>query len=93
MEFVEQAALAAPEQAEVYTKLGELYSKRLWHQLTAALAEFTGAPANRQGDNFVQLYEQFIVKFEGKLNQLEFAKIVNNVALSHADPGVSRCWL
>eukprot|EP00619_Florenciella_sp_RCC1007_P005256 CAMPEP_0205928414 /NCGR_PEP_ID=MMETSP1325-20131115/24699_1 /ASSEMBLY_ACC=CAM_ASM_000708 /TAXON_ID=236786 /ORGANISM="Florenciella sp., Strain RCC1007" /LENGTH=388 /DNA_ID=CAMNT_0053297443 /DNA_START=75 /DNA_END=1241 /DNA_ORIENTATION=+ len=85
-EFLEQQALLHPDQAEEYNKLLALFNRRLWHQLTSSLAEFLSNVSNRRGDNFIQLYQQFLVKFEGKLNQLEFAKLVNYVALSHDDP-------
>mmetsp|Transcript_39023 Transcript_39023/g.52929 ORF Transcript_39023/g.52929 Transcript_39023/m.52929 type:complete len:386 (-) Transcript_39023:514-1671(-) len=85
MDFIESQVLAYPELAESYSQLGSLYTGKLWHQLTIALSEFINNEGNRRGDNFIQIYEQFISKFESKLNQLEFAKIIAVVARSHGD--------
>jgi len=85
MEHFEGAVLSYPELAERYGKLGQLFDKKLWHQLTVALVEFVGDEGNRRGDNLIDLYSKFIVKFEGKLNQLELAKIAGVVVKSYAD--------
>mmetsp|Transcript_61057 Transcript_61057/g.138110 ORF Transcript_61057/g.138110 Transcript_61057/m.138110 type:complete len:93 (+) Transcript_61057:67-345(+) len=62
MDHIEKSVLAYPELAERYSKLGELYDKKLWHQLTEALIEFVGDQGNRRGDNFIELYEQVPIK-------------------------------
>lgn len=32
-----------------------LLPRRLWHQLTVALVEFTGSPQNSKGQNFLEV--------------------------------------
>lgn len=85
MDHIEKAALAYPELAEKYTELGGFYERKLWHQLTGALSTFLHEEANRREDNFILLYSNFISKFEGKLNQLELAKLMGPVVASFPD--------
>lgn len=86
MDFIESQVLLHPDLAEQYSKLGELHSRRLWHQLTLELAAFVQNEAFRREDNFIALYSNFISTFEAKLNQLEFAKIMAFIARAHTDP-------
>jgi len=74
MDFLEAQASAHPEQAEAYQSFGNLFTRKLWHQLTVEIKTFVENPANVKGDNFVQLYEKFISTFEAKMNQLSFAQ-------------------
>ncbi|CAM9433882.1 unnamed protein product [Ascophyllum nodosum] len=87
MEYIEQKALQYPDMANKYTKLGELYSRKLWHQLTVALQDFVSDPANVQGgDGLVRLCTEFIAKFEAKINQLRFVQILCTVGKTCTDP-------
>eukprot|EP00752_Nemacystus_decipiens_P015769 g14079.t1 len=73
--------------AEKYNKLGELFSRKLWHQLTVALLEFVSDPANAEaGGGLVRLCTEFIAKFEAKLNQLRFVQVLCAVGKTCADP-------
>ena len=85
MDHIEKAVTAYPELAERYSAMGALFDKKLWHQLTGVLSTFLHDESNRRGDNFVQLYSEFIIKFEGKLNQLELAKLMGPIVGSFAD--------
>jgi 26S proteasome regulatory subunit N9 len=85
MDHIENIVLTHPELAEKYGQLGSLYERKLWHQLTIALNDFVNDYGNRRDDNFIQLYSKFILKFEGKLNQLELAKIAGVIVKSHTD--------
>ena len=82
MDFIESQAAAYPALAERYNEFGQLYSKKLWHQLTTKLAAFLADPASRQGDNWAQLYSGFIAHFEGRLNAVRLATIVGSISLS-----------
>ena len=48
MDFVETQAQATPEVAEDLAALGELFSKKLYHELTTALRTFVQSDAARQ---------------------------------------------
>lgn len=85
MDHIEKSAIAYPELAERYGDLGTKFDKKLWHQLTGALSAFVHDESNRRGDNFVTLYTEFIQKVEGKLNQLELAKLMGPIVQSFAD--------
>lgn len=46
-----------------WAKLDDLYTRKLWHQLTVELHEFAKLP----GINLVELYDNFIRDFEMRL--------------------------
>lgn len=75
MDFIETQAAQYSELSGQYMSLGKLFQRKLWHQLTGELEAFLSDPASSRGDNFVQLAENFIAKFEGKLNQLSFVQL------------------
>lgn len=89
MDFIESQAAAYPALAERYNEFGQLYSKKLWHQLTTKLTAFLADPASRQGDNWAQLYSGFIAHFEGRLNAVRLATIVGSISLSLPDARAS----
>ncbi|GMH64640.1 hypothetical protein TL16_g04010 [Triparma laevis f. inornata] len=62
-----------------------LYTNKLWHELTLSTLSFVRSPSNlRDGNtNFVQLYNSFVMLFDGKINQLSLAKIAMKVAESY----------
>jgi len=82
MEWVSQRVGEAQsaEEAAVYAKLGELYEKKLWHELTLAVEKVV-----REGEASVllPLLVEFVAKFEQKVNQLKYAQILCGI--------VSRC--
>lgn len=80
MDFVRGEAQKYPNVGGDYERLGALYEKKLWHQLTEELAELVNREDFVQGSNLIDLYEQFLSKFEGKLNQLKFVQIVSVIA-------------
>ncbi|CAM9658531.1 unnamed protein product [Ectocarpus sp. 8 AP-2014] len=77
MDYIEQQALQYPDMADKYNKLGDLFSRKLWHQLTVALLEFVSDPANAEaGGGLVRLCTEFVANFEAKMNQLRFVQIL-----------------
>mmetsp|Transcript_15466 Transcript_15466/g.19791 ORF Transcript_15466/g.19791 Transcript_15466/m.19791 type:complete len:381 (-) Transcript_15466:184-1326(-) len=86
MDFIEKEVASSPDLADKYGKLGELYSRKLWHQLTEKLLEMILEDGTIQGDKLVPLYEEFITKFEAKLNQLQFARIIVGITRKISDP-------
>ena len=67
MDFVETQAQATPEVAEDLAALGELFSKKLYHELTTALRTFEQSDAARQRGQLARdLEEKFLSKVEGQ---------------------------
>ncbi|XP_014474049.1 PREDICTED: 26S proteasome non-ATPase regulatory subunit 13 [Dinoponera quadriceps] len=73
------------ELAAEWLQLEELYSKRLWHQLTLKLETFVKHPALQQTDNLVQLYVNFLSTFENKINPLSLVEILAHVIQQFQD--------
>lgn len=65
--------------AEVWSELEELYSNRLWHQLTLKVQTFVLSTCFQDG-GLTELYENFISDFEHKINPLSLVEIVLVVA-------------
>lgn len=86
LEFIQEQKFLHEDLASNYDTMESLFSKKLWHQLTEELSSFLANPNNRRGDNFYQLYEGFIAKFEPKLSQLRAALLVAQVGYSFEDP-------
>ncbi|KAI8830850.1 hypothetical protein BC829DRAFT_426506 [Chytridium lagenaria] len=73
--YLQKAKQSAPlELRDYYSKFETLYDKRLWHQLTLTVFEFLALP---QAQPFlVPLYQEFIVDWEKKMNQLSLIQYV-----------------
>lgn len=72
--YLQEQQQKFPQFAEWWSTFLELYNKRLWHQLTLKLQEFVKLPDSPQVD-LTQLYEQFMVDFEVKINALALVEI------------------
>lgn len=78
--WLEDSQLQRPTAASELGELGELYSKKLWHQLTMKLDECM-ALSTFQADGFlIPLYRNFIATISQRLNQLSVAKIAVRVS-------------
>ena len=80
MDFISAQMSAHGDIAERYAELGRLFERKLWHQLTVALEAFAGDPACLRGDNLFELYEGFIRRFEGRMNQIKFVQLCCKIA-------------
>lgn len=80
--FLRAQREAHADVADDYSRMEELYTRKLWHQLSLAIAEFVARPRPQStaGDELAQLYEHFIRHFETKLNLLSLAKLVVAIA-------------
>ncbi|XP_017775177.1 PREDICTED: 26S proteasome non-ATPase regulatory subunit 13 [Nicrophorus vespilloides] len=67
---------SSKELATEWAQLEELYTKKLWHQLTLKLLVFVKNPTLQKGDQLIQLYSNFITTFESKINPLSLMEIV-----------------
>ena len=79
MEFIESQRVLYPD-IPAYEVLGDLYEKKLWHQLSLELESFLINPSNNKGTNIIDLYQKFISTIQTKLNQVKFAKLCSLVA-------------
>lgn len=50
--------------ANDWAQLDDLYSKRLWHQLTIKLGEFVKHPELQEKGQLIELYDNFIQDIE-----------------------------
>ena len=72
----QKAEAPTPDVAEVWSNLQDLYSHKLWHQLTVLLQEFIpNMPSGR-----VELYKKFITDFEHSISPLSLVQLVLNVS-------------
>ncbi|GLV37077.1 Regulatory particle non-ATPase 9 [Carabus blaptoides fortunei] len=73
------------ELATEWTQLEELYTKRLWHQVTLKLQTFVKQPSLQKGDALIQLYTNFISTIENKINPLSLVEILAYVVEQYVD--------
>ncbi|KAL6843841.1 hypothetical protein ACP4OV_026412 [Aristida adscensionis] len=94
LEFLEAQRATRPELAEWYAALGDLYRRKLWHQLTLKLDQFLALAAVVQaGDALIQLYNHFISDFETKINLLKFAHFAVVVSRQYLDKDAGISYL
>uniref|UniRef100_A0A7N4V4H7 Proteasome 26S subunit, non-ATPase 13 n=1 Tax=Sarcophilus harrisii TaxID=9305 RepID=A0A7N4V4H7_SARHA len=91
--FLQQSQSAGPGQAAVWHRLEELYTKKLWHQLTLQILDFVQDPCFAQGDGLIKLYENFISEFEHRVNPLSLVEIILHVVRQMTDPNVALTFL
>ena len=68
---------------EKYLELGQLYDKRLWHQLTEALQALIFDESLWVDRNILDLYKDFVEKFETKLNSLRLVILAEKASRQH----------
>lgn len=81
--FLTSQAEASAELAPMYTQMEDLYSRKLWHQLTLLLEDF--AALESTASMLVPLYDSFIVDFKHRMNKLALARLQVNVAQQYGD--------
>lgn len=78
LSFLEEQADKAPFVAGEYAQMSDLYTRKLWHQLTLLLEAF--AATENTGPLLQPLYETFVGDFKHKLNRLALARLQIAVA-------------
>ncbi|ESO09500.1 hypothetical protein HELRODRAFT_156472 [Helobdella robusta] len=68
-----------------WSLLEELYNKKLWHQLTLRVLQFSKHPYFSENDNLIQFYQNFIIDFEHRINPLALMEIVIGVVKQMKD--------
>lgn len=80
--YLNQKKQSSPANEVWWTEFENLYSKKLWHQLTLKLLEYV-----RRGESgdLVELYENFITDFETRLNPFYLVEIMAHVVREKKD--------
>lgn len=89
--WIEGAAAERPQLAAALAELGELYHRKLWHQLTERLEALLDSPAFQESGFAVQLYQNFVAGFAHKINLLKLAFFAVAVSKQMAKPEVRGC--
>ncbi|CAI5467456.1 unnamed protein product [Closterium sp. Yama58-4] len=85
MAFLDAQQAARPDLAVWFADMGDLYQKKLWHQLTIKLEQFLALAVLQAGDIMIQLYQNFISDFETKINLLKLAHFSVIISRQYAD--------
>ncbi len=88
--WIEGAAADRPQLAAPLAELGELYHKKLWHQLTVKLEQHIDQPEFQEGGFLVSLYQNFVAGFAHKINLLKLAFFAVEVGKQMAGAEVGR---
>lgn len=72
-------AATSPAAKETFEKINDLYTRKLWHQLTEELKVAVHKP---EMDDLDGLYENFIKEFQAKLNPVSLVQILVGITRS-----------
>jgi len=81
--FLQAQGEASPDLAADFAQMQELYSRKLWHQLTVLLEALVAKP--NTGELLIPLYDTFITDFKAKVNKLALARLQIKVAQQYKD--------
>jgi len=70
--------------AAKWTKVEELYNKKLWHQLTTEIQTIIKEPSMQE--SLIQIYQEFIADFETRLDPLSLAFIATPILERFTNP-------
>lgn len=94
LQYLEALQNNRPELATRINQFGDLYQRKLWHQLTVAIEESLALPEFRTAALLIPFYNEFVATFAHKLNPLRLAHIAVTVAEQFSDlneAGVCAC--
>ncbi|KHJ74926.1 hypothetical protein OESDEN_25458, partial [Oesophagostomum dentatum] len=66
--------------ADIWLKFEQLYSRKLWHQLTQEIRAAQANPEFVASINLKEFYDGFISEFEHRINALQLVEIVLPIA-------------
>eukprot|EP00730_Choanoeca_flexa_P019613 TRINITY_DN9589_c0_g1_i7.p1 TRINITY_DN9589_c0_g1~~TRINITY_DN9589_c0_g1_i7.p1 ORF type:complete len:405 (+),score=105.68 TRINITY_DN9589_c0_g1_i7:175-1389(+) len=81
----QQIAKAAGTNAEVWQQLENLYTRKLWHQVTVKLLDIINDDMFANG-GLLELYESFLTDFSSRINPVSFVNISLVIATQIATP-------
>lgn len=79
--------------SQTWSEIDELYTRKLWHQLTLKLLECVKNPAFQPRDGLMKLYDQFISEFEQKISPIHLVEICLMILRSAKDQDVEMEFL
>ncbi|XP_039259015.1 26S proteasome non-ATPase regulatory subunit 13-like [Styela clava] len=65
-----------PEISQAWSTIEDLYTRKLWHQLTEKLLNIVKFPHYGKGTQLIDMYRNFISDFENKINPLSLVEIL-----------------
>lgn len=83
--FLTQKKKTSPANEAWWTEFENLYGKKLWHQLTMKLLDYVKRP-EAVNENLVEMYENFIIDFETRMNPFYLVEIIAHVVRQKKDP-------
>ncbi|KXS18718.1 hypothetical protein M427DRAFT_53665 [Gonapodya prolifera JEL478] len=90
--FLAEARSRAPDTIkEFFTQFGDLYDRKLWHQLTVQLQTFASHADARPF--LVTVYNNFVKDWAKRMNQLKLVQFAVLAASTFADPSESAEFL
>jgi len=85
-DFLENQTKAFPAHSGLFEKLRDAHQKKLYHQLGKIIVdEVLPVEAFRSGTILIQMYDQFVKKFEKKLNSLQLSQFLIAAARQHTE--------
>lgn len=72
--------------ATEWDSIEQLYTRKLWHQLTIKLLEFVRHDTFSKGTGLVELYENLIKDLEDRINPFSLVKLITAVIAQIEDP-------
>jgi len=88
-----RAQRGASGQPQYYSTFEGFYDRKLWHQLTESIHEFIKVGDFSEGDELLQLYNNFIIDFQSKINCLSLVQITIAAAQQFREPNASIAFL
>lgn len=84
IQYVQQQQRLRPEQSQWYSSFENLYTKKLWHQLSISLFDFIEkAPGEK---DLLSLHQNFVQSFELKMNPLLLVDFASKLVTQIKDP-------
>lgn len=80
LQFISASQEKRPDIVAELQELGELYSKKLWHQLTVKLEQLIEDDRFQRDGFLIALYQNFISGFAHKINLLKLSFFAVTVA-------------
>jgi len=75
LKYLAEQQTANKELSETWTKLEELYNKKLWHQSTLLVLTIIKHPSLQKGEELLKLYRNFVADFESKMNHISLVEV------------------
>uniref|UniRef100_A0AAR2M1B1 26S proteasome non-ATPase regulatory subunit 13 n=1 Tax=Pygocentrus nattereri TaxID=42514 RepID=A0AAR2M1B1_PYGNA len=83
---LQQSKSATPDMAAQWHELEELYTKKLWHQLTLKLSEFVKDPYFETGDSIIQVFYIFLYSLPHAITFHDLLFLTHQTLHPLADP-------